>query len=85
MLALLERGHRDTPWHLDFPACRCSSVAQNQGVAILEVQAPMDVIPGKSVSRTSHTGLRFRGQDPQHEERKNDKNKDGSAKYQRIV
>lgn len=64
--SLVGKGTQGTLWHLDFPACRCSSVAQNQGVAILEVQAPMDVIPGKSVSRTSHTGLRFRGQDPQH-------------------
>lgn len=56
-----EHTHR----HLDFPTCKCSSVAQNQGVVIFGNQVHMDFASGKSVSRTSDTGLRFRGQDPQ--------------------
>lgn len=43
--------------HLDFPPCKCSSLAQNQGVTIFGNQVHMDFASGKSVSRTSDTGL----------------------------
>lgn len=69
-----ERMHR----HLDFPTCKCSSVAQNQGVAMFGNQVHMDFASGKSVSRASGTEWRFRDQDPQaYDGRKTGKNKDG--------